>query len=278
VWILAGAQLAVVLVSLAGRLLTEPDSTARMSWALAQWGLGTVVFWVAHFRAYLFAIMENAQLGVLDLVIKPLAIWGPTVKALPGSLRLVLCGSCSFTGGLCGPLLIGGIPYAAIWEIGPRAQARQNLVQAITSQAAKAQGTARNLQEAVKGFAGEGNGEGMERAKPVAPPPARTIECLIVGYRPLDESDFSELLLAADVDQQLRIVGALTAGIPDEVRDELNRALRTSHRETPFVRTNVTGMIWVEPRWACRVRYRDWTSSRRLERPVFDELLAELRP
>lgn len=278
-WLLGGCILATIALSASSRLVTAPYTVERLVWYLVQMLLGLTVFLVAHFRSYLNAITDNAQLAVPDIVIKPLSIWLPTFRALPQTLRRTACGACGLVAAVGAPLLVGGVDYERVWEFGPRAKPKQNLLQAITAEAAKAQGGAKSLEEAVNDFAkGNGDGQGMDvKPKEVIERP-RSVECVIVGYTPVGEHDFGELLLATVVDQKLKVVGAVSEGIELAERSELVHRLKKIERPTPFLSTTIGGFLWVEPRLACKVKYRRWTDSNRLESPLFDEMLSEVSP
>jgi hypothetical protein len=80
-WVLVGSVLGVLAVSVLGKLLTPAYSVPRVFWVVGQLLIGLLVFGVAHFRSYLQAITDNAQLAVTDVFIKPLAVWLPTRRS-----------------------------------------------------------------------------------------------------------------------------------------------------------------------------------------------------
>ena len=136
-------------------------------------------------------------------------------------------------------------------------------------------------------MANDGDDEGLEKAiddfagpaadgQPIPPSkPRQVVDCLIVGFEPDGNRDFKSLILAAEVDGKLSSVGSVSAGIAQEVRDELNQQLRKLQRPEPFVPNHYAG-IWVQPKLVCRVSAAEWSSNKRLVEPVFQQLLAEI--
>lgn len=68
--------------------------------------------------------MIDSRLGGMDMLTKPLAIWGPTIGELPESERRLILGSGGFTGLLCAFLVVGGMDYDRLfdWGIEPAAK------------------------------------------------------------------------------------------------------------------------------------------------------------
>lgn len=62
--------------------------------------------------------MIDSRLGGMDMLTKPLAIWGPTIGELPESERRLILGSGGFTGLLCAFLVVGGMDYDRLFDWG----------------------------------------------------------------------------------------------------------------------------------------------------------------
>ena len=102
-------------------------------------------------------------------------------------------------------------------------------------------------------------------------------DCVVVGYNvnPADGS-VAELLLASVVDRELKYVGAVQKGIPDEVRTELASRLPGLKRQTPFVKCS-NSAVWVKPIVACRTKFKAWTEDQKMTDVTFKELLADVK-
>ena len=96
-----------------------------------------------------------------------------------------------------------------------------------------------------------------------------------MGFEPDGDHNFKSLILASEVDGKLSCVGEVSSGMPQDVRDELNQRLRKLERATPFVPNQFDG-VWVQPKLMCRISAADWTSSKHLADPVFQQILADV--
>ena len=273
VWGLAGGALLLLVMSITARFVTPADSSMRAGWALAQLAVGLFAFAVGHFGCYLFAIMDNDSLSLLDMVLKPITIWAPTVQDLPRSFRRSAAGLWGATAAFLAIAVIGGIPYSALWNWGGERRVKTNLVHAITQQAAQAGAADEDLEGAIGDFAGKAGADDLNKEKQIER--KRSAECLIIGFMPLGDRDFSSLILASVQDSQLRYVGTVTEGIPDDVRRELNRKMREMPRTESFVKCTLPG-VWVEPKLVCSVRFQNWTDGRKMNKPLFDQIMADV--
>ena len=275
-WLLLVCVLLVVVESVAVRLLTPESSSLRTMWSLSQLGLGFVTLVVAHVLAYTLAISDNDQLKPLDLVLRPIYVWLPSLQALPERLSLVVAGACSLTAMVMSLAVIGGIPYESLWEWGFKEPPKQNLLAAVAEQARKAKAEDQPLEEAIRDFSGQAAVDDQTPEKS-APLPRRFGQCLILGYTPDPDrpDDFESLVLAAVVDNELKEIGTVSTGFTPEARAELNRRMRALQRDEPFV-PSLAPAYWIDPRLACRVSFTKQFASGRLESPAFDKLLADV--
>lgn len=271
-WTLAAGIVAVVALSVAGRIVTPDKSWARTWWALAQCAAGLLVFSVGHGWAYYVAIMESDKFGVLDFLMKPLGLWRNSLRKLPEAAPRLWLASWGGMAAVCALAIVGGIRYSAIFEDwGVRGRAQHNLVHEITQRAREQEGDSRSLEEAVKDFAGEEEAAEAKAAEVVH----ETIDCVVIGYTKKEgDTEFESLLLASLVKENLEYVGMVSLDIPAEVRQELNRRLAKLQRNTPFVSCTQAG-IWVKPVLACRVQYSGWSAGR-LNQPRFETMLKDL--
>jgi len=291
VWTLTAGTAGIVVASFLALVVTPADSLVRSAWGLTQLGAGLLVFWFAHVWAYLFAIIDDSQLTLLDAFLRPFRIWKSTLADLPrGRFRLQM-GTYGLTAAILAVAVVGGIPWGMLtnWQVKKRANV--NLVHAVTNaateQAAQNQG-ARDLESAIKDFAtgaqegadgaiSEEEKEKLEQERIENLWPLQT-DCLVLGYVPLGENaeDFSSLVIATTVDGRLKVVGKVDKGIPPDVRDELNRRFPKLKRKTPFIPCKSFSAVWLDPVLSCRVRHKSWNSSGQLVSPRFDSMLADL--
>lgn len=98
------------------------------------------------------------------------------------------------------------------------------------------------------------------------------LHCLILGYEPDGPRDFKSLIVATDVDGQLRCVGKVGSGLDEAERSELRRLLFARKAPRPLVDAGMTGE-WVTPGLYCTVHFLEWTASGSLRAPVFVALV-----
>lgn len=277
-------QLSLLLVaSVAARILLETGSKWHVVWSLAQLGIGLMLFGAAHVLSYLIAIVDDSGWSLTDIVIRPFAIWGPTIAELPTTSRRVQAGASGIVTAILAVVVVGGLPYHWLWSWGPEEKAEVNLLAAIAERVPEQADDGGDLTDAMESFANsagvprgalETDPEGRGSAVPVEEP-MQVIDCLILGYRPLGEDDFSSLVLVGQVDGAVRVVGSVSEGISSEVRTQLNRRMAEIKRSSPFVPTNIEA-VWLEPVLTCRIQFTQWSPLDQLEQPTFEKLLAEI--
>jgi ATP dependent DNA ligase C terminal region len=274
-WKLSGGVAVIVALSVLARVSLPHHGQYRFRWTIAQMVIGDIVMLSGYIGAYLFAIMENDRITLLDFLLKPIAIWGTVARELPKTFWRVALGSWGLAA-VASAFIVGGLADKDLTDWGGET-AKFSLVKAITSQAQQLaeNGNDEGLEKAIDDFAGP-SGNPAANGEPVTPPkPHVTADCLIVGFEPDGNRDFKSLILATEVDGKLTCVGIVSAGIPQEVRDELNQRMRKLKRSDPFVPNHYVGE-WVQPKLVCRVTATEWSSSKRLVTPKFEKLLADI--
>ncbi|MCK5945466.1 MAG: ATP-dependent DNA ligase [Planctomycetes bacterium] len=113
-------------------------------------------------------------------------------------------------------------------------------------------------------------GDAWQKIKPV-----KSIHCLVLGYEPdaARRDDFKSLIVATDIDGELRCVGKVGSGIDEATRRELRELLRAKPAEAPLIDAGVQG-VWVQPGIYCMVSYLERTRSGNLRAPVFKGLVS----
>jgi ATP dependent DNA ligase C terminal region len=270
-WKLAAGAAVIVVASVLARFLLPHHGPYRFRWTIAQLVVGDLVMLSGYIGAYLFAIMENDRLTLLDFVLKPVAIWGAVLREMPKTFWRAALGAWGLAT-VASAFIVGGLADKDLMDWGGET-ARFSLVKAITAQAQQmASNGEEGLENAIDDFAGNATANGQ----PVAlPKPRLSVDCLIVGFEPDGNRDFKSLILASEVDGKLTCVGIVSSGIPQELREELNQRMRKLERPEPFVQNHYVG-VWLQPKLVCRVTAAEWSGGKRLVEPIFQQLLADI--
>jgi len=272
-WPIMACVLAVVAESIAAAVLLPEGSGLRMRWSLWQLFGGFMLALVVHTWAYITALMQDSDYNLLDILIKPIAVWKPVVQQLPGSWPRLSAVSAGLAAILCSLLIIRSIPYERLWDWGPKKKAKVNLLGAVMDQAKKLDGESKELDEAAEDFTGKADLEAeAEKEKP-----RMKTECVIVGYttKKSNPRQIQSLVVASDVGGKLKIVGFVSAGMPPHIRAELSQRLRKIGRRRPFVQSELLAH-WVEPIVTCDVSCTRRATSGHLVEPLFERLLQEI--
>ncbi|MCA8956697.1 MAG: ATP-dependent DNA ligase [Planctomycetes bacterium] len=102
------------------------------------------------------------------------------------------------------------------------------------------------------------------------------IQCAILGFQ-LTGRELRSLIVATDVDGELRYVGKVGSGLDGATRTRLITLLQQRRRATPLVACEIDG-LFVEPGLYCTVDYLEWTAAGHLRAPVFVELIVDDAP
>jgi bifunctional non-homologous end joining protein LigD len=103
--------------------------------------------------------------------------------------------------------------------------------------------------------------------------PRQTIPCAIIGYQPNTTGGIKSLILAADVDGELRFIGQVGSGIDDATHHKLLDSFGKIATLHPVLSCKVPGARWVRPDLLCSVSFAEWTHDGKLRQPVFETLL-----
>ncbi len=103
---------------------------------------------------------------------------------------------------------------------------------------------------------------------------SRTVHCVILGFEPDGDRDFKSLIIATDLDGELRCVGKVGTGFTAATKAELHALLLARRATAPLIANDERG-VWVEPGLYCTVRYLERTASGNLRAPVFVALQQE---
>ena len=252
----------IVAASVLARFLLPQHGPYRFRWTIAQLVVGDLVMLSGYIGAYLFAIMENDRLTLLDFILKPIAIWGAVLREMPKTFWRAALGTWGLAM-VASAFIVGGLADKDLMDWGGET-AKFSLVKAITAQAQQmANNGEEGLENAIDDFAGPATANGQ----PVTlPKPRLSVDCLIVGFEPDGNRDFKSLILATQVDGKLACVGIVSSGIPQEAaRGTQSAACASSSVPNPLCRITMSG-VWVQPKLVCRITAAEWSSSKRLGR------------
>jgi hypothetical protein len=276
-WVLIGTASVVVVESVAVRLLTPAGSSLRTTWSLTQLGLGLLAFAVCHVFNFVVAVVDDAEVGALDLVLKPLKLWLRAFKILPVRWWVTATALGGLTGVVMSLVVIGSLPYDRLWDWGFEKRPEQNLMGAVMSRMQQIEGEgADNLEEAVGDFAGSQNLD-PDAGRPAPPPkPRENVDCVILGYRLDAVGRLNSVVLATAYRRKLVYAGYVTPKLSDEEREELTNRLIAAKTDRPFLTIQTTA-VWVEPILSCRVSYTKRSDTGRILDPQWEELLGQIK-
>ena len=101
----------------------------------------------------------------------------------------------------------------------------------------------------------------------------QTIPCAIIGYQPNTTGGIKSLILAADVDGELRFVGQVGSGIDDATHHKMLDIFGKMGQQRPVISCKVPRARWLRPDRFCQVSFAEWTNDGKLRQPVFESLL-----
>jgi hypothetical protein len=276
-WIILGTTAAIVVESIAVRLLTDPGSPIRTAWTLTQVVGGYFVFFACHFLNLLIVAGEDPDVGVLDLLLKPMKLWAKAVRELPKRLWLANSALNGLLAAEIAILVIGGLPYDRMWDWGFKQPPKENLMAAVMKQAAKAKSDgAKDLESAVTNFAGDADASadgGKKVPEPkAAETPRQQTDCLILGYHADKDGNVLSIVLGTAHGGKLVYAGALTPKLEGEELAAFTKALAAARTDRPFLDVQ-SDAVWVRPTYSCRVSYLQQDDSGHLSDAKWVKLL-----
>lgn len=278
-WVLLGSVTTVLCVSFVVRVATPSEiGGIRTTWALTQLLFGVLFAFGFHFLNFMVLASEDSDLGLLDILLRPIKLWIRAFHRLPMRLWIAEGAAVGVAAVLSAIFIIGALPYDRLWDWGFTPPPKQDLMGAVMDRAKQVNGReADNLEEAIGDFAGTAD----SLTDPVASarqdePKRQTADCVILGYR-MKGSGLPELILGRSHLGKLVYAGSLTpTRMNGAERRDLLETLQSSQTNQPFI-PMTTSAIWVTPRLACRVTYGEIKASGRLTDLQWDSLTGEIR-
>lgn len=278
-WWLIALNIAIVAGCIALRLLLPPEELIRTYVSVSLFLVGLVTVVACHAACFVMASITDVDLGLADMVVKPLKGWARTFSQLPRRLWLVIGASGGTTSALGAALIVGGIPFHVLLDWNIKQPPKQNLMGAVMAQVQKVpEGEKKDLEEAVGDLVGKAGGAPMklDPAKTQPAKPRMNADCLIIGYNLDDRENISQLLLASDHKGRLVYCGHVRPRLEPEEERKLRDRLRDFPRSKSFVPTDKQA-VWIQPRFTCRVTFEEVTEKGYLTKIEWDSLLSELK-
>jgi hypothetical protein len=274
-WIIIGCVLAIVVESIVARFVTEAGSSLRTTWSLTQLAIGAIAVIGCHFWNFLVQVSDDPDVGILDVVLKPVKLWLRTFRHLPARLWLVDSLASGLTAIVMSIVVIGGIPYDRLWDWGFTPPPKQELMGAIMDRVKKLETEEeKSLEEAIGDFAGKA---GVDDAEKTPPKPNKTADCVILGYTIDLDGRLNTLVLGTAHLGQLVYAGNVTPKFDSRAEsNELLKKLaaaRTTRRIIPIQ----TEAIWVKPTLSCRVFFGERKPDGRLMDIQWNEFIGSMR-
>ncbi len=229
---------------------------------------------------FLALIANDAEVGLLDPLLKPIRLWVRTCHNLPKRLKLVNATACGLTAIMMSLVVIGGIPYDRLWDWGVKERPKQNLMGAVMDRMKKLDNGkgSDNLEDAVKDFAGKQNldadNNNIEKPKPALP--QQRADCVILGYQLDRDRRISSLVLGTASRSRLVFAGRVTPSLSDDEAEELLESLHAITVNKPFIRIPVENMLWVQPKLTCRITYTEQFKDGRFRGLQWEKLLGAI--
>jgi hypothetical protein len=272
-WVIIGTALGVIVESVVVRLITPAGSSIRTIWSLTQLFGGVLVFISCHIFNFMVLAAEDADFGVMDLLLKPLKLWIRAVRELPKRLWVSNTAASSIVAALMSVLVIGGIPYERFWDWGFDAPVKQELMAAVMDRAKQLEDRngADSLEEAIGDFAGTADGLTATPEKP-----RQKADCVILGYQLDKDGRLSALVLGTTHVGRLVHAGTVDLQMSSRERSELLRVLSSIRTSRPLIPIESDRTIWIKPQFTCRVTYTQKDRGK-LSEMKFDKLLGTIQ-
>ncbi len=277
-WVILVSVLIVVTESVAARLATPADSWARTAWSLSQMAIGFIAVVGCHIFNFLVLAAEDAEIGLLDLLLKPLRLWIRAIQNLPTRIWVADSAACGLVAVVLSILVIGGIPYDRLWDWGGKQPPKQDLMAAVMRQMQNMDDgkQADDLEKSVTDFAGDKGDGQKDKPKADPPKPQQNADCVILGYVLDRDGRLSTLLLGTAAGGQLVYAGNVAPKLSDDELKALAESLATIQAKKPIIKIEAEA-TWVQPRYTCRVGFTQRTKGGGLRDIEWDKMLGTIR-
>lgn len=253
-WIMIVSVLAVILESIAARLVTSNGSATRTLWSITQLAVGLVTAAICHVFNFVVLAAEDADFGVIDIVLRPVKLWIRAFQRMPSRLWVANAALCGLVASLMSIVVIGGLPYDRFWDWGFEEPVKQDLLGAVVDRAKEIDSRNASLEEAIGDFAGTQHLDEDGNLLTNADKARKKADCVILGYQVDREGRLSSLVLGTAYRGELVPAGRVVPELPEDERAQLLARLVANKTLQSFIRVEADA-TWVRPTIACRVNY-----------------------
>jgi hypothetical protein len=276
-WIIVGSVLVLIVESAVPRFITPADSWVRTTWSLGQLAIGLLAAIGCHVFNFLVLTADDSEIGLLDLMLKPLKLWGRAVENLPTRLWVVNAAVSGLVAALLSVLVIGGIPYDRLWDWGVKQPPKQDLMGAIMDQVQKVDGNGEDdLEKSIHDFAGKNGEESADKRKADPPKPRQTADCVVLGFQLDRDGRLASLVLGTASSGQLVYAGNVSLRLGDDEMRSLTQSLQSIVTKRPLLHIELEA-TWVKPSYACRVNFGERAKNGRLRDIEWNTMLGNIQ-
>jgi hypothetical protein len=278
-WLIIASVGAVIAESVVARLVTPSGSSLRTIWSLSQLTLGFFAVVGCHIFNFLVLAADDAEIGLLDLLLKPLKLWVRAGHNLPARLWVANSAASGLTAALMSVVVIGGLPYDRLWDWGFKEPPKQNLMGAVMNRMKQLDSADENkdLEGAISDFAGSQDVGGSETPQQKPEKPRDKVDCVILGYCLSQNGEISSLLLGAPNRGRLGYAGQVTPKLSDGDMQDLLQMLEAIPAQQSFIAVVGIDAIWVQPKYACRVSFAGREKNGRLSELEWERMLGSMK-
>ncbi|MCA9131632.1 MAG: hypothetical protein KDA45_00685 [Planctomycetales bacterium] len=275
VFVLLGANVAVVVESSAAAVFLPLDSLERLVWSAVHLLGGLALFAAFQARGTFLALVDDLEVGIIDCLAWPPKAWESLAQRVPKTAHWFTVASVGLMSVVMSVAVLRAIPYRQMLTSDAPPKKYNSLLAKAINEAKKHGGAApeQSMEEALQEFA-----EAAEDGEAGAPASGeellaaiqdelqmkteRTARCIVVGFR-TSESQPQQLVSlvvatasrTATSSQPLEVLGVVpVAGQPYAAK--MLQQLQESIRPTPFVGCKLEAQ-WVEPQIRCEVTYME---------------------
>jgi DNA ligase D-like protein (predicted ligase) len=101
----------------------------------------------------------------------------------------------------------------------------------------------------------------------------QSVVCAIIGWLPSTTRGLKSLLIATEIDGEVRFIGQVGTGIPEPIHRRLLGLFAKMSVPKPAVPCKVKDARWLRPELFCHVSFMEWTKDQKLRAPVFESLI-----
>lgn len=274
-WIVIASVVVLLIESIVARFATEGN--VRTTWSLCQLTIGLLAAFGCHVFNFLVLTADDAEIGLLDLVMRPLRLWMRSVEQLPRRLWVFDGLVSGIVAAALSALVIGSLPYERLLDWGFKEPPKRDLMAAVMDQAKKLDNGKNDgdLEQSINDFAGKAGNEADDKPKNDPPKPKQTADCVILGFQLDREGRLTSLVLGTASSGQLVYAGNVTPKLNEDEINSLAASLRSITTLRPLLHIELEA-TWVQPKYACRVNYSERAPSGRLREIEWNTLLGNI--